>query len=81
MYELLKNRMTNGKPFLKTRALEKINLLVLDLTEEQTKELENLANQHGVEVLPEDAMGRLSLVEQTAEENTLMLAELIGGAM
>ena len=81
MYNILKNRMTSGKPFLKTRALEAIHVAMLDMTAEQTKELENLANQYGVEVLPEDAMGRLFLVEQAAEENTLMLAELIGGAM
>lgn len=80
-YNLLKGRITNGHPFLKADALARINALANDLsiTQEEASELTNLAKENGVDVMPNDAMGRLNAVEQTTDELTLMVAEMIGG--
>lgn len=80
-YEILKNRMTNGEPFLRSQALERIRALAnnLDITQSEAEELMALARTNGVDVLPEDAMGRLDAVEQTTDELTLAMADLIGG--
>ena len=80
---VLKNRMTNGTPFLKERALERIRTLAdqLEITAEEAQELTALANANGCDVLPEDALGRLAKVEQTTEELTLLAADMMGGAI
>lgn len=48
-YEVLKNRLTNGSPFLLEAALARINYLAdnLQITEEQRTELTTLAKQNG----------------------------------
>lgn len=48
-YEVLKNRLTNGSPFLLEAALARINYLAdnLVITEEQRAELTTLAKQNG----------------------------------
>lgn len=48
-YEVLKNRLTNGLPFLLEAALARINYLAdnLMITEEQRAELTALANENG----------------------------------
>ena len=48
-YEVLKNRLTNGSPFLLEAALARINYLAdnLMITEEQRTELTTLAKQNG----------------------------------
>ncbi len=82
-YSILKNRMTNGTPFLKERALGRIAALAnaFDITQTEAEELAAIANSSGVEILPEDALGRLGAVETAADELTLMVADLIGGAV
>lgn len=82
-YNIIKNRMQNGTPFVKKRALERISALANDfvITQSEAEELNSIAIQFGQEVLPDDAMGRLDVVEQTTNELTLMMADLIGGAM
>lgn len=48
-YEVLKNRLTNGSPFLLEAAVARINYLAdnLLITEEQRAELTTLAKQNG----------------------------------
>ncbi len=81
-YSILKNRMMNGVPFLKERALERITALAnaFEITQTEAEELNGIANSSGVEILPEDALGRLGAVETATDELTLMVAEMIGGA-
>lgn len=82
-YNILKNRMTNGEEFLKNSAIERINALAdnLCITQSEADELMALAKKNGVDVLSEDAYGRLNTVEQTTDELTLAMAEMIGGGM
>ncbi len=65
-YNLLKNRLTNGTPYLKAAALARINALAdaLEITQEQADELTALANSAGLDVLPKDTSERLDAVEQ-----------------
>ena len=81
--EVLKNRMLNGTPFLKAAALERIRALAdnLKITQAEADELTAIAIAHGEEVLPQDAMGRLNQLEETAEMLTLALADLMGGGI
>ncbi len=80
-FEILRNRMTNGEPFLRSRALERITALAdsLYISQAEADELTALAKANGIDILPEDAMGRLEAVEQTTDELTLAMAEIIGG--
>ncbi len=80
-YGTLKSRMR--EPFLREDALMRINDLAnrFLLTTEETNELTAIAQQKGLDVMPEDAMGRLTKVEQESNELTLLLADMIGGAM
>lgn len=80
-YTIIKSRLESGN-FLKSTALARINALANDLaiTQEEANELTYLATQYGSDVLPEDAMGRLAAVEQTTDELTLLMADMIGGA-
>lgn len=81
-YTLLKGRLQNGSPFLKKIALERIAALANSLTisQAEAEELTALAHKNGSDILPEDALGRLDAVEETTDELTLMLAQMIGGA-
>lgn len=65
-YDVLKNRLTNGRVFLVSTALERINALAdnLEITQEQAEELTQLANQYGVGVLPEDLETRVATLEE-----------------
>lgn len=65
-YEVLKNRLTNGKPFLTATAMERINALAdnLDITQEQAEELTNLAQTHGLDAMPEDLATRVDTLEE-----------------
>lgn len=82
-YDLLKNRLTNGTPFLRASALERINALAdaLEITQNQADELTAIATENGVDVLPDDATARLERIERTldalmsvARESTLLKA-------
>ena len=81
--QVLRNRMENGTPFLKSRALERIRALAdnLESTEQEEQELRALAEAKGLEVLPQDALGRLTALEETTEDLTLILADMMGGAV
>lgn len=65
-YEVLKNRLTNGDPYLTTTAMDRINALAdnLDITQEQAEELTNLAQMHGLDVMPEDLTTRVDTLEE-----------------
>ena len=65
-YEVLKNRLTNGDPYLTTTAMDRINALAdnLDITQEQAEELTNLAQTHGLDVMPEDLTTRVDTLEE-----------------
>ncbi len=80
-YGTLKSRMR--EPFLREDALYRINDLANHflLTAEETNELTAIAQQKGLDVMPEDVTGRLTKVEQDSNELTLLLADMIGGAM
>lgn len=67
-YDLLKNRLTNGAPYTKQAALERINALAdaLAIPQEQADELTALANANGLDALPRDAAERLADVERCA---------------
>lgn len=69
-YEVLKNRLTNGDPFLKSTALERITALAdnLEISQEQADELTALAEQYGVDVLPDDYPARIQQLEETDKE-------------
>lgn len=65
-YEVLKNRLTNGDPYLTTTAMDRINALAdnLDITQEQAEELTNLAQTHGLDAMPEDLTTRVDTLEE-----------------
>ena len=65
-YEVLKNRLTNGDPYLTTTAMDRINALAdnLDITQEQAEELTNLAQMHGLDAMPEDLTTRVDTLEE-----------------
>ena len=65
-YEVLKNRLTNGDHFLVTTAMDRINALAdnLEITQEQAEELTNLAQTHGLDVMPEDLATRVDTLEE-----------------
>ena len=75
---VLKNRMNNGVPFLKAMAMERINALAdnLEITQAEAEELTAIANTNGVDVLPQDALGRLTMLEQQNQEQDEALMEL-----
>lgn len=68
-YEVLKNRLNNGEPYLLTTALERINALAdnLVITQEQAEELSALAREKGVSVMPHDLNTRVSTLEKTID--------------
>ena len=85
-YEILRNRLSNGVPFLRQAALDRIDVLAnrLDSTgisAEEAELLVQLAEKNGRDVLEEDAKMRLGLVEVTVDDLTLAVANLLGGAV
>ena len=65
-YEVLKNRLTNGDPFLTATAMDRINALAdnLAITQEQAEELITLAQMHGLDAMPEDLETRVDTLEE-----------------
>ena len=78
---VLKNRMENGTPFLKAMAMERIRALAdnLEITQQEAKELQAIAESRGLDVLPKDAYGRLTAVEQETQKQRRMLEILVRG--
>lgn len=76
-YEVLKNRLTNGKPFAASTAIARITALAdeLTITQEQADELTALATQHGT---PEATTveERLAALEAASLEHDTALMEL-----
>lgn len=78
-YEVLKNRLTNGKPFTLETATERINALAnaLEITQEQANELLALAAENA----SNEALGydeRLANLEAASLEHDAALMELAG---
>lgn len=71
-YDVLKNRLATGEPYLLTTAMERINALAdnLEITQEQAEELTALANQHGLDAMPENLEGRVETLEDAL--NTIL---------
>lgn len=65
-YDVLKNRLTNGEPYLLVTAMERINALAdnLEITQEQAEELTALAQQNGLDAMPENLEGRVETLEE-----------------
>ena len=92
-YEMFKNRILNGKPFLKVDAEKRVESLInnLEITQEQADELMAIIEKNGRDILPQDAMGRLARVEDDTaalknadEELVLAMADvldMVGGAI
>lgn len=80
-YMVLKNRMSNGMAFLRDKMLTRINYLanMLEISQEEATELAELANRSGVDVLPEDAMGRLAISESRLDDVEAALADVFYG--
>lgn len=77
-YEVLKNKLENGTPFLKADALRWIQALPLSVTPEQVGELEAIAEARGLNFLPEDGEARLKHLEEENRELKRMIAKLSG---
>lgn len=76
-YEVLKNRLTNGKPYTVEAAIARINALAdgLEITQEQAEELTALANANGTAAaLPTEE--RLTRLEAASLEHDAALMEL-----
>ena len=80
-YEVLKNKMLNGTPFLKADALRWIEALPLEVTPEQVEELKALAQEKGLDFLPEDGAAPLAHLEEENRELKRMIAKLSGQPM
>lgn len=78
-YDVLKNRLTNGVPYTVEAALDRINALAnnLEITQEQAKELTNLAKQHGLESIGDE--DRLTSLELAVAELGVTVAAMVGG--
>ena len=76
-YDVLKNRLTNGKTFMTTVALERINALAdeLEITQEQAAELTELAEQNGM-TEASTVEERLAALEAASLEHDTALIEL-----
>lgn len=74
-YEIMRNRMTNGKYFDRETAKARIARLLdeLEITQEQTDVLNALADEHGGGATVEE---RLAAVEAAAMEHDIALMEL-----
>ena len=78
-YEVLKNRLTNGRPYTVEAAVARIAALAdaLEITQDQANELTALAQQYG-SAAPEDTGARLQQLEVTSLEHDAALIELAG---
>lgn len=76
-YEVMKNRLTNGRPFTVEAAVARITILAdsLEITQEEAEELTALAQQYG-SAAPEDTGARLQQLEVTSLEHDAALIEL-----
>lgn len=85
-YEVLKNRLTNGRPFTVEVAVNRINALAdtLEITQEQVEELTALAQQYGSNdaLSTKERLKRLEVASLEHDAALMELAELLmGGAM
>ena len=78
-YEVLKNRLTNGRPFTVEAAVARITALAdaLEITQDQVNELTDLAQQYG-SAAPQDTEARLQQLEAASLEHDAALIELAG---
>lgn len=76
-YDVLKNRLTNGKAFQISAAITRINALAdnLEITQEQATELTELANANGV-AETSTVEDRLTALEAASLEHDTALMEL-----
>lgn len=80
-YEVLKNRLTNGVPYMAQTAADRITNAAdnLEITVEELDELLALADQYGLK--PENTTeGRLAACEAAILDIGIMLSGLLGGA-
>lgn len=80
-YDVLKNRLTNGVPYMAQTAADRITNAAdnLEITVEERDELLALAEAHGMH--PEDTTeGRLAACEAAILDIGIMLSDLLGGA-
>lgn len=82
-YEVLKNRLTNGKPFTVEAALDRITALAdaLEITQDQAEELTELANQYGstAALSNEERLTRLETASLEHDAALMELAALLMG--
>lgn len=78
-YEVLKNRLTNGRPYTVEAAVARITALAdaLEITQDQAKELTALAQQYG-STASQDTETRLQQLEAASLEHDAALIELAG---
>lgn len=78
-YEVLKNRLTNGRPYTVEAAIARITALAdaLEITQDQANELTALAQQYG-SAASQDTETRLQQLEAASLEHDAALIELAG---
>ena len=78
-YEVLKNRLTNGRPYTVEAAVVRITALAdtLEITQDQANELTALAQQYG-SAASQDTETRLQQLEAASLEHDAALIELAG---
>ena len=78
-YEVLKNRLTNGRPYTVEAAVARITALAdaLEITQDQANELTALAQQYG-SAASQDTETRLQQLEAASLEHDAALIELAG---
>lgn len=78
-YEVLKNRLTNGRPYTVEAAVARITALAdaLEITQDQANELTALAQQYG-SAASQDTEARLQQLEAASLEHDAALIELAG---
>ena len=78
-YEVLKNRLTNGRPYTVEAAVARITALAdaLEITQDQANELTALAQQYG-SAASQDTETRLQQLEAASRGHDAALIELAG---
>lgn len=78
-YEVLKNRLTNGRPYTVEAAVARITALAdaLEITQDQANELTALAQQYG-SAASQDTETRIQQLEAASLEHDAALIELAG---
>ena len=78
-YEVLKNRLTNGRPYTVEAAVARITALAdaLEINQDQANELTALAQQYG-SAASQDTETRLQQLEAASLEHDAALIELAG---